>query len=108
MGVVPGLGTDFCFAWPTAETGVMGAEQTVDLFYADEIAKSEEPQQLRERLIKQYIDRYANPFFEASIRPHIKDVIEPRDTRRQLIKSLRLLQGKELVRYPKRHGNIPL
>jgi acetyl-CoA carboxylase carboxyltransferase component len=108
MGVVPGLGTDFIFAWPIAETGVMGAEQTVDLFYADEIAKSEEPQQLREKLIKEYTDRYANPFFEASLRTHIKDVIEPRDTRRLLIKSLQLLQGKKLVRYPKRHGNIPL
>ncbi|MFC2042317.1 acyl-CoA carboxylase subunit beta, partial [Chloroflexota bacterium] len=108
MGVVPGLGTDFIFAWPTAETGVMGAEQTVDLFYADEIAKAEKPQQLRKQLIKDYTDRYANPFFEASIRTHIKDVIEPRETRRILIKSLQLLRGKKLLRHPKRHGNIPL
>ena len=108
MGVVPGMGTDFTFAWPTAETGVMGAEQTVDLFYAKDIAKSEKPQELRERLVKEYTDRYANPFFEASLRTHIKDIIEPRDTRRQLIKSLKLLRGKKLVRLPKRHGNIPL
>jgi len=108
MGVVPGLGTDFIFAWPIAETGVMGAEQTVDLFYADEITKSEKPQQLREKLIKEYTDRYANPFLEASLRTHIKDVIEPRDTRRLLIKSLQLLRGKNIARYPKRHGNIPL
>ncbi len=108
MGVVPGLGTDFIFAWPIAETGVMGAEQTVDLFYADEIAKSEKPQQLREQLIEEYTDRYANPFFEASIRTHIKDVIEPRDTRQRLITTLKLLRGKKVVRYPKRHGNIPL
>ena len=108
MGVVPGMGTDFIFAWPIAETGVMGAEQTVDLFYADKIAKSEKPQQLREQLIKEYIDRYANPFAEVSIRTHIKDIIEPRETRRQLIKSLELLRGKKVIRYPKKHGNIPL
>ncbi|MFC1977686.1 acyl-CoA carboxylase subunit beta [Chloroflexota bacterium] len=108
MGVVPGLGTDFVFCWPTAETGVMGAEQTVDLFYADQIAKSDEPAKLREQLIQEYTDRYANPFYEASIRTHIKDVIEPRDTRRRLIRSIQLLRGKKLVRYPKRHGNIPL
>jgi len=108
MGVVPGMGTDFIFAWPIAETGVMGAEQTVDLFYADEIAKAEKPQQLREQLIKEYIDRYANPFAEVSIRTHIKDIIEPRETRRQLIKSLELLRGKKVIRYPKKHGNIPL
>ncbi len=108
MGVVPGMGTDFTFAWPTAETGVMGAEQTVDLFYAKDIANSEKPQELRERLVKEYTDRYANPFFEASLRMHIKDIIEPRDTRRHLIKSLKLLRGKKLVRLSKRHGNIPL
>ncbi|MFC1990327.1 acyl-CoA carboxylase subunit beta [Chloroflexota bacterium] len=108
MGVVPGMGTDFIFAWPIAETGVMGAEQTVDLFYADEIAKSEKPLQLREQLTKEYTDRYANPFFEASIHTHIKDIIEPRETRWRLIKSLDLLRGKKVTRYPKRHGNIPL
>ncbi len=108
MGVIPGMGTDFIFAWPTAETGVMGAEQTVELLYADELAKSEKPEQLRQQLVQDYTDRYANPFSEASIRTHIKDVIEPRDTRQILIKSLQLLRGKKVVRYPKRHGNIPL
>ncbi|MFC1952373.1 acyl-CoA carboxylase subunit beta [Chloroflexota bacterium] len=108
MGVVPGMGTDFAFTWPTAETGVMGAGQTVDLFYADRIAKAENPEELRQQLIKEYTDRYASPFAEASIRPHIKDVIEPRDTRRRLIKSLELLRDKKLVRPSKRHGNIPL
>ena len=38
MGVNPGLGTDFVFAWPTAETSVMKAEQLVDLFYSAEIS----------------------------------------------------------------------
>jgi acetyl-CoA carboxylase carboxyltransferase component len=108
MGVVPGMGTDFIFDWPIAEQAVMGAEQTVDLFYGDEIAKSDKPQQLREQMIKQYAERYANPFFEASIHTHIKDIIEPRDTRRQLIRSLKLLRGKKVTRQPKRHGNIPL
>jgi acetyl-CoA carboxylase carboxyltransferase component len=108
MGVVPGLGTDFTFAWPIAETGVMGAEQTVDLFYTNEIAKSENPQHFREQLIKEYTDKFANPFFEASMRTHIKDIIEPRETRQRLIKSLELLRGKRVTRYPKRHGNIPL
>ena len=108
MGAVPGLGTDLILAWPIAETGVMGAEQTVDLLYTDEIAKSDKPQELRRQLIKEYTDRYANPFFEASLRTHIKDIIEPAETRRCLIKNLGLLRGKKVVRYPKRHGNIPL
>jgi acetyl-CoA carboxylase carboxyltransferase component len=108
MGVVPGLGTDFIFAWPIAETGVMGAEQTVDLFYAEDIAKADKPQELREKLIKEYTDRYANPFFEASVRTHINDVIEPRETRTRIIQSLEFLRTKKIVRQPKRHGIIPL
>lgn len=108
MGVVPGMGTDLIFAWPIAETGVMGADQTVELFYADEIAKSATPEELRNKLITEYTERYANPFFEASLRTHINDVIEPRDTRQRLIVSLRFLRGKKVIRYPKRHGNIPL
>jgi acetyl-CoA carboxylase carboxyltransferase component len=108
MGVVPGLGTDFIYAWPIAETGVMGAEQTVDLFYAEDIAKSDKPQELREKLVKEYTERYANPFFEASIRTHINDVTEPRETRKRIIQSLEFLRTKKLVRQPKRHGIIPL
>jgi methylmalonyl-CoA decarboxylase subunit alpha len=108
MGVVPGLGTDFIYAWPIAETGVMGAEQTVDLFYAEDIAKAEKPQELRDKLIKEYTDRYANPFFEASIRTHINDVIEPRDTRKRIIQSLEFLRTKKVTRQAKRHGIIPL
>ena len=110
MGVVPGLGTDFTFAWPIAETAVMGAEQTVDLFHTDRIAKAEKPQELREQLVKEYDNKFANPFFEASMRTHIKDIIEPRETRQRLIRSLEFLRGKSkrVTRQPKRHGNIPL
>ncbi|MFH1651303.1 MAG: acyl-CoA carboxylase subunit beta [Chloroflexota bacterium] len=108
MGVVPGLGTDLIFAWPIAETGVMGADQTVDLFYAAEIARAENPEELRKKLVQEYTERYANPFFEASLRTHIKDIIEPAETRKCLITNLALLRGKKVERYPKRHGNIPL
>ncbi len=108
MGVVPGMGTDFIYCWPTAETGVMGAEQTVELFYADDIAKSPNPKELREKLVLEYLARYANPYFEASLRMHLNDVMEPRDTRRRIISSLAFLRGKKVVRYTKRHGNMPL
>lgn len=108
MGVNPGLGTDFTFAWPIAETAVMRSEQMVDLFYGKELAQAEDPRQLREQKIKEYRNWHANVLSQASIRTHIKDVIEPRETRQRLIKSLELLRGKKVLRHPKRHGNIPL
>ncbi len=108
MGVNPGLGTDFVFAWPTAETSVMTAEQLVDLFYSTEIAQAENPQQLRDQKIKEYRSWYADILSQASLRTHITDVIEPKETRQRLITALKLLRNKKVTRYPKRHGNIPL
>lgn len=108
MGVVPGMGTDFVFAWPIAEIGVLGAEQSVDLFYADDIKKAENPEEFRAQRVKEYREQYANPLSVASESTHIEDIIEPRDTRWRIIKALELLRNKKLWRQPKKHANIPL
>lgn len=108
MGIMPGLGTDFIFYWPIVEAGVLGAEQSVDLFYAREIAEASDPAKYRAEKVREYREKYANPFFEASNNPFIDDVIEPKETRRTIIKALRLLRNKKVERQPKRHGNIPL
>lgn len=108
MGVVPGLGTDFVFAWPIAEAGVLGAEQTVELFFGDEIRKAPNPEEVRAEKVKDYREKYANPFALVSGAHHIEDVIEPRDTRWRIIKALQLLRHKTVWRQPKRHANIPL
>ncbi|MBN2283592.1 MAG: acyl-CoA carboxylase subunit beta [Deltaproteobacteria bacterium] len=110
MGVIPGqTGTDMLYYWPTAELGVMGAQASVELYFGDAIAKAENPEEMREQLLSAYRERYANPLREASANPFINDVIEPRDTRRALIRSLRFLSTKRRPpRYPKRHGNMPV
>jgi propionyl-CoA carboxylase beta chain len=41
-------------------------------------------------------------------RGFIDDVIEPRDTRRKIIRALEMLQNKTDSNPPKKHGNIPL
>lgn len=109
MGTVPGLGTDVMFVWPAAEMGVLGARQSAMLFFGEEIMKAENPQQKLEEKVKEYRDRFANPAIMASAMPIFEDIIEPRDTRKRLIDTLRLLKGKRRdLRYIKRHGNIPL
>ncbi|MFC1869642.1 acyl-CoA carboxylase subunit beta [Chloroflexota bacterium] len=109
MGVHPGLGTDFTFAWPLAEIGTLGAKETVQLFHGEELRKAENPDELREQLIAFYQDRYGNPFTGASVgRFNIEDVIEPRETRSRIIRALRVLRDKHVTRYPKKHGNIPM
>lgn len=108
MGTMPGFGTDFVFTWPIVEAGVLGPEQSVELFYAKQISQAEDPERYKAEKVKEYRDKYANPLFEASINPYIEDVIDPRETRRILVRALKLLRGKRVFRYPKRHGNIPL
>lgn len=109
MGVRPGLGTDLIFAWPSAECGPMGAGQSVQLHYADEIATAKDPEELKDLKIKEYRELYTNVFNIASVSTRIEDIIDPRQTRRCLIKSLRFLQSKSVGKtYQKKHGNIPL
>ncbi len=108
MGTVPGFKTDFTFYWPAAEVGVLGADQSVDLFYSKELAEAEDPVKYKAEKVKEYREKYANPLFEVSNNPFLEDVIEPKETRRVLIKTLQSLRNKKVIRQPKRHGNIPL
>lgn len=108
MGILPGFGTDLVFAWPTAEVGPMGARQAVDLLYAKEIEAAENPEEVRAQKIKQYQELYADALALASQVTYVQDIIEPRETRRVIVDSLRLLRNKRVVKTPKKHGNIPL
>jgi acetyl-CoA carboxylase carboxyltransferase component len=108
MGILPGFGTDLVFAWPTAEVGAMGAEQAVELFYADDIKNAEKPQEFRAQKVKEYNELYADSLALASQVTYVQDIIEPRETRRCLTRSLQLIKDKKIEPYPKRHGNMPL
>lgn len=108
MGILPGFGTDLVFALPTAEIGAMGAEQAVELFYAEDIKSADNPEEFRTQKMKQYEELYTDSLALASQVTYIQDVIEPRDTRRCLIRSLQLVQSKKAEPTLKRHGNIPL
>ena len=109
MGITPGMKGDFTFYWPSAEAGVLGAQQSVELFYRDEIEKAEDKAQVRAELMRRYQEKYANPIINASNNLYAEDVIDPAETRRVLIRALRFLRTKsKSAVLPKRHGNIPL
>ncbi|MCL6642425.1 MAG: methylmalonyl-CoA carboxyltransferase, partial [Candidatus Bipolaricaulota bacterium] len=98
---------DFNFAWPTAEIAVMGPQGAVEIIYRKEIEQASNPHELEERLVQEYIERFANPY-SAAERGYVDDVIEPAQTRPILIKSLEMLETKRDVNPWKKHGNIPL
>jgi propionyl-CoA carboxylase beta chain len=99
------LRTDVNLAWPTAEIAVMGAEGAVNVVYRRELAGAEPD--LRARKVAEFNERFASPFAAAE-RGFVDDVIEPRETRMRLIRSLRMLETKVDTMPRKKHGNIPL
>jgi len=94
---------DVNYAWPTAEIAVMGAKGAAEIIHRADL---DDPDKMAEH-VKEYEDRFANPFVAAG-RGYIDDVIQPRNTRRRLIKALRTLKNKKVENPWKKHDNIPL
>jgi propionyl-CoA carboxylase beta chain len=71
------------------------------------IAEADDADTVRAQLIEEYEDTLANPYIAAE-RGYIDAVIQPRQTRAEIVKALRLLRTKRQSLPPKKHGNIPL
>ena len=98
---------DVNLAWPTAELAVMGAKGAVEIIFKKEIAAAKDPEKRQEELIKEFEDKFANPYIAASY-GYIDDVIEPKYTRKRLIEAFDMLENKVDKNPPKKHTNIPL
>lgn len=94
---------DFNYAWPTAEVAVMGAKGAVEILYRSELGDADK---IAGR-VKDYEDRFANPFVAAE-RGFIDEVIMPHSTRRRVARAFASLRGKKLTNPWKKHDNIPL
>jgi len=101
------IGADLAFAWPSAEVAVMGPQGAVNIIFRKEIDTAADPNTRRTELIEEYTERFANPYIAAE-RGYVDDVIDPRDTRRVLIKSLAMLRSKREQLPQRKHGNMPL
>jgi propionyl-CoA carboxylase beta chain len=101
------IGADMNFTWPTAEIAVMGAKGAAEIIFKKDIQSAKDPEAEWKAKEAEYAELFANPY-SAAERGFIDEVIEPKYTRRKLIKAFAMLQNKE-VNHPKRkHGNIPL
>lgn len=98
---------DINYAYPTAEIAVMGPDGAVNIIFRNLLAKADDPEKERERLIQEYRDKFANPFVAAEL-GYIDEIIRPEDTRPKIIQALEMLKNKRDTNPPKKHGNIPL
>lgn len=97
---------DLLIAYPGAEIAVMGPEGMVSIFARKQLAESENPDEMVERLVDE-------------IRPQFKiertaklgvvdDVIDPRETRKVLTRALEFTADKKIFRHPRKHGVYPV
>jgi acetyl-CoA carboxylase carboxyltransferase component len=100
------LRADFVFAWPGAEIAVMGPEGAANIIFRKEIATAEDPDTDRKQKVKEYKDKFANPYVAAA-KGFIDSVIEPQDTRKHLLHAIEVAGNKEIYLPRKKHGIPP-
>lgn len=101
------LGVDLVFAYPSAEISVMGPEGAAEILFKEEIEKAENKDEVRERKVREYLEKFANPYDLAS-KGHVDDIIDPKFTRVKLVSSLRILESKKKKIPQKKHSCIPM
>jgi acetyl-CoA carboxylase carboxyltransferase component len=99
------LGADFVFAWPSAQLGVMGASQAVEIIHRREIEAAADPILARDTLASHYAAEHLYPG-AATADGHVDEVIAPSDTRARVAAALAALDSASLRRWPA--GNMPL
>ncbi|MBP1692890.1 MAG: carboxyl transferase, partial [Chloroflexi bacterium] len=102
-----GLRGDLLYAWPNAQFAVMGADGAVNILFRNEVKNSPDPVRRRKELIADFEENFNTPYIAAA-RGLIDDVIEPRETRRVLIRGLELCLSKTERHISKKHGISPM
>jgi acetyl-CoA carboxylase carboxyltransferase component len=100
------LRADFVFAWPGAEIAVMGPEGAANIIFRKEIASAEDPEKMRKQKVKEYTEKFANPYVAAA-RGYIDAVIEPSETRKLLLHAIEVAGNKSVYLPKKKHGIPP-
>ena len=97
---------DVAFAWPTAQIAVMGPEGAAPLVNGKAIKEAADPKKALADFVAEYRDKFFNPYRAADL-GQVDSVIEPRETRPQLIQILQVLQTKVVYDVPRKHGVFP-
>ncbi len=100
------LRADFVFAWPGAEIAVMGPEGAANIIFRKEIMEATDQAAMRAEKIEEYKEKFSNPYVAAS-KGYVDAVIDPAETRQNIITALRLTKGKTVEQPAKKHGIAP-
>ena len=95
------MGSDLYLAWPSAEIAVMGAKGAVEVLHRREDAER------RTALEVEYEERFLNPYVAAD-RGFVDAVIDPADTRREVVAAFEMLSTKRERLVARKHDNTPV
>jgi acetyl-CoA carboxylase carboxyltransferase component len=101
------LGANFVVAWPTAEIAVMGPEGAANIIFRKEIEESPHPEETRRDKIREYEEKFANPYVAAG-KGYVDAIREPSRTREALAVILSGARNSEHNQLSRRHGNFPV
>lgn len=101
----PGMGADFVVAWPTAEINFTGPEVGVNVVYGRQLQQSENPAEERKELLKGWA--FDSSPYKAAGKHLLDDVIDPRDTRKFLCRTLEFSCASNGGKSERRLANWP-
>jgi acetyl-CoA carboxylase carboxyltransferase component len=85
----------------------MGASGAASIIFRREIEMAADPAARQAELVQEYTERFSNPY-QAAERGYVDDVIDPRDTRKLLVRAFAMLRTKREQLPARKHGNSPL
>ena len=85
----------------------MGAEGAVKIVFRKEIEASANPAQTRQEKIAEYRENFSTPL-AAARRGYADRIIDPQNSRIELIQALESVRTKQTKLPWKKHGNMPL
>jgi acetyl-CoA carboxylase carboxyltransferase component len=84
----------------------MGPEGAANIVFRKEIAEAENPEEMRQQKVKEYKEKFANPYVAAA-QGYIDEVIEPKETRARILHALKVSENKNVMLPGKKHGIPP-
>lgn len=87
----------------------MGADGAVSILHHKALSEtpSEKVEELRNKLIDEYTQKYMNPTI-AEAEGYVDDVISINEIRQRVFEDIKAFENKSVFVLNKKHGNIPL
>ncbi len=86
----------------------MAPKEVVDIIWKEEIAMAKHPDEVRQLKLQELLQTYVRFPFHAGEQLMVNEIIDPRETRPILIRTLEVLANKQPVGRPhKKHSLVP-